>query len=96
VRLERWLGKRECGEPKAIGHLEPLDFRPPAVDAFKSLQWTCWRIGEETPWYVENYLKTPRDELPKEQWTRLGLDRELLPPKAAADALHVAAAPSPE
>ncbi|MCU0979902.1 MAG: hypothetical protein MUF25_12145, partial [Pirellulaceae bacterium] len=68
---------RECGEPKTMSHLEPLDFRPPAVDVFKSLQWTCRQIGEEAPWYLEGYLKTPRKELPKEQWTRLGLDREL-------------------
>jgi hypothetical protein len=68
---------RECGEPKTMSHLEPLDFRPPGVDVFKSLQWTCRQIGEEAPWYLEGYLKTPRKELPKEQWTRLGLDREL-------------------
>jgi hypothetical protein len=74
---EKFVQCSACGEAKAVSHLEPLEFSPPEVDLFKSRQWTCSKIGEETPWYLEGYLKTTRDKLPRHQWTRLGLDREL-------------------
>lgn len=67
----------QCGEPKTMSHLEAIEFDPPAVDIFKSKQWTSSRIGEETPWYLESHLKSTRESVPKGQWTRLNLDREL-------------------
>jgi hypothetical protein len=66
-----------CGEPKGVSRLEPIEFVPPEIDLFKSQQWTCSWVGEETPWYLKDYLKTTRDKLPKGQWTRLGIAREL-------------------
>jgi hypothetical protein len=66
-----------CGEPKSVSHLDRLEFSPPEVDIFKSKQWTCWQIGEETPWYRDENLKGRIADISPEQWTRLCLSREL-------------------
>jgi hypothetical protein len=74
---EKYKKCPECREPKAVSHLEAEEFSPPAADIFRSKQWTCSQIGEETPWYLEDHLRLRRDQVPQGQWTRLCLDREL-------------------
>src|SRR5262249_44865005 len=67
---EKYQKCSACGEPKAVSHLDYLPFTTEA-DIFKSRQWTCSQIGEETKWYVDRYLDVPLAQVPKGRWTRL-------------------------